>query len=112
MLGIDQRLVGSHIQMHISFMHATKRAQERAERRSRSFTTIAIHFAYAIAVVIPRLLVLRVSDRRVVLFVSVVAAILLGVVARSRMVNVCPLGTASLPDAPGRSSKSCTPFGT
>jgi hypothetical protein len=51
----------------------------RSEPSSRSFTTIAVHFAYAIAIVITRPFVLSVIDRRVVLRDPVVTAILIGV---------------------------------
>jgi hypothetical protein len=60
-------------------MHAAKRSQERAERRAHSFTTIAVDFAYAIAIIIPRPLVPRVIDGRVLLHDPVVTAIVVGV---------------------------------
>jgi hypothetical protein len=60
-------------------MYATKWSQERSEPCSRSFTTIAMHFAHAIAIVISRPLILTVIDRRVVLLNPVVTAILVGV---------------------------------
>src|SRR5690349_10807820 len=65
--------------MEIGFMHATEWPEEGAQSRASALTTIAMYFAYAIAVVIPRPLVLSVIDRRVVLLDSVVAAILVGV---------------------------------
>ena len=65
--------------MQIGFMHAAKRSQERAQRRSRSFTTITMHFAYAIVIVITRPLVLRVIDRGVLRLDPVVTAILVRV---------------------------------
>ena len=63
MLGIDERFVGRDVQVEIGFMHAAKRAQERAERRPRSFTTVAMDFAYAITIVIACPFSLSVTDR-------------------------------------------------
>ena len=60
-------------------MHAAKRSQERAKRCTRSFTTIAVDFAHAIAIIIPRPLVLTVIDGRVVLHDPMVTAIVVGV---------------------------------
>ena len=68
-------------------MYAAKWSQERSEPCSRPFTPIAMHFAYAIAIVITRPFVLSVVDRRVVLLDSVVAAILVGVDNRPRRWN-------------------------
>ena len=60
-------------------MHAAKRSQERAERGTCSFTTIAVDLAHTIAIVITRPLVLSVIDGRVLRLDPMVAAILVGV---------------------------------
>jgi hypothetical protein len=60
-------------------MHAAKRAQERAERRPRSFTTVAMDFAYAITIVIACPFMLSVIDCRVVRLDSMVTAVLVGI---------------------------------
>ncbi len=60
-------------------MHAAKRSQERAERCTCSFTTVAMDFAYTIAIVITRPLIRSVIDGRMLRLDPVVAAVLVGV---------------------------------
>jgi hypothetical protein len=65
--------------MEIGFMYAAKRLQERTQCCTRTFATVAMDFAHAIAIVIPRPLVLPMVDGRVLLLDPVVTTILVGV---------------------------------
>jgi hypothetical protein len=60
-------------------MHAAKRSQECAERCTRAFTTVAVDFAHAIAIVITRPLMLTVIDSRMVLLNPVLTTIVVRV---------------------------------
>ena len=48
--------------MQIGLMHPAKHPQIGAQRRTRSFTRVAMHFAHAIAVVVARPLACAVTD--------------------------------------------------
>ena len=57
-------------------MHASERPQEGAQPRARSFTRVAVDFAYTITIVIARPLVLSVIDRRMREIQPLVTAVL------------------------------------
>jgi hypothetical protein len=78
-LGIDERFVGRDVQVEIGFIHAAKPAQQRAERRPRSFTTVAMDFAYAITIDQACPFMLSVIDRRVLWLDSMLTAVLVQV---------------------------------
>lgn len=60
--GIQHCFIGRHIVGQIVLMDTTKRAQECAQSRACSFTTVAMHLANAIPIVIARPLLDAVAD--------------------------------------------------
>jgi hypothetical protein len=51
---VRHRFVGRHIVGQIEFVHTSEAPQKGPQTRARSLTTVAMHLAYAIAVVISR----------------------------------------------------------
>jgi hypothetical protein len=52
--GICHRFVGGHIVSQIVFVDTAECAQKRPQTSACSFTTVAVHFAHAIAIIITR----------------------------------------------------------
>jgi hypothetical protein len=51
--GIDHGFIRRDIEMQVLLMNPTERAQIRPKRRAGPFTGVAVHFASAVAIVIP-----------------------------------------------------------
>ena len=108
-LGICHRFVGRHIVGQIIFVDAPERPQERPQTSARTFTTIAVDFAYAIAVIITRPFLHTMAHTRVLRMHIRIVRCLIGVqdrtlwrhipfhnYARSRLVGVLEYPIAHL----------------
>src|SRR5262245_19303681 len=88
MLGVDERLIGSDVEMQIRLMPTAKYPQICAQRRARPFARVAMHLSLPITIVIARPLARTVADGPVPRMTAWIAVGLIGIEHRAADRNV------------------------
>ena len=76
---IDQGFIGRHIQMQVLLVNTSESTQVGTKCRTRSLAGVAMHFASAIAIIIPRPFVYTMADGAMPRMATTIALPLIGI---------------------------------